>query len=294
MSKKLLEESTIRSFMKLANLQPLTAKFLSESADEDKDDKDDVKEEVQEEGEALEEVELEEEEGDALEEVVAEEGEVKEEAKDAAEHSAPKTSPKDSAAKGKSLTGKPSTTFKGAESVKSPGKIKPAKETSKHSVSSGPVKVSHETGPKSSGSKDRVGGKSRGEFEIKENVELEEQELETEGSETWSEEMTASDEAGETGDHQEKVKGVIQGILSQLQTLAGDYGIEMAVDSEEEGGEEGEELPGEPEEAGEAGEMESPEEETAEEPEGEKLQEALNVLTKRVAARLVKESKKKR
>ena len=31
MSKKLLEESTIRSFMKLANLQPLTNKFLKES-----------------------------------------------------------------------------------------------------------------------------------------------------------------------------------------------------------------------------------------------------------------------
>jgi hypothetical protein len=29
--KKLLEESTIRSFMKLANLQPLTSKFLKEN-----------------------------------------------------------------------------------------------------------------------------------------------------------------------------------------------------------------------------------------------------------------------
>ena len=44
--KKLLEESTIRSFMKLANLQPLTSKFLAESEhEEEKSEKEDSEEE---------------------------------------------------------------------------------------------------------------------------------------------------------------------------------------------------------------------------------------------------------
>ena len=48
MSKKLLEESTIRSFMKLANLQPLSEKFIAEKYMEEtshdkKDDKKDKK-----------------------------------------------------------------------------------------------------------------------------------------------------------------------------------------------------------------------------------------------------------
>jgi hypothetical protein len=80
--KKLLEESTIRSFMKLANLQPLTNKFLKESEhlEEEEHEEEDKKEELE-------------------EEVVEENGEVTEEAKtpapqkpgkmDAAKHAAP-------------------------------------------------------------------------------------------------------------------------------------------------------------------------------------------------------------
>ena len=54
MSKKLLEESTIRQFMKLAELQPLASSFLEsvdadaemDDADEKEDDADDEEEEV--------------------------------------------------------------------------------------------------------------------------------------------------------------------------------------------------------------------------------------------------------
>ena len=107
---------------------------------------------------------------------------------------------------------------------------------------------------------------------------------------------TPSDMAGEEPEHQDKVKDVIRSILGQLQTLAGEYGIDMEVADEgdmQDSGEAGEELPGEGEEAGEAAEMESPEEELAE-ADVEGLQESLNVLTRRVAARLLKESAKKK
>jgi hypothetical protein len=278
--KRLLEESTIRSFMKLANLQPLSGKFLKEDLTEGEDSE-------AEEGE-------DEEEGEALEEVVAEEGEMKEEGME----SEGRPSPKKSETSGKGLTGKATLGISGAKTVKSPGKLKPLAQTSKNTAKGVNVKASEETGPKSNGG-DRVGGKSRGEFEIMENLELQEIEMEDEAGMEVGDEMgsdTPSDMAGETPEHQDRVKEVIHGILGQLQTLAGEYGIDMEVADEggsQDSGEEGEELPGEGEEAGEAGEMESPEQEADEEDEeAANLQETLNVLTRRVSARLLKEAVK--
>lgn len=98
--------------------------------------------------------------------------------------------------------------------------------------------------------------------------------------------MTGSDAAGETEQHQESVKDAIQKILGAVSQIAQEYGVEMDVQSGEE------ETP----EAPEGGEEMSPEVPGAED---EKLMEAklekmVDELTKRVAARLVKESKKKR
>jgi hypothetical protein len=272
--KRLLEESTIRSFMKLANLQPLSGKFLKEELEDE---------------EGGEESDEDEEEGESLDEVVAEEGEMKEEGME----SEGRPAPKKAESAGKGLTGKATLGISGAKTVKSPGKLKPLAQTSKHSTKSGNIKPSQETGAKSNGG-DRVGGKSRGEFEMMENLELQEIEMEDEAGMEVGDEMgsdTPSDMAGETPEHQDKVKDVIRSILGQLQTLAGEYGIDMEVADEgdlQDSGEAGEELPGEGEEAGEAAEMESPEEDE------ESLQESLNVLTRRVAARLLKESAKKK
>ena len=281
--KKLLEESTIRSFMKLANLQPLTSKFLKESDDKDEDDEETVEEAEKADDEETVTEEVVEEEADALEEKVEEEGEAVEEGKE----SEGRPASKKEAPKGTSLAGKPQQGIDGAKSVKSPGKLKPVKKTSNHSTPSGNVKPSSEVGGKSNASDRKP---NRGEFEVV-SESLEEETLETEADEMGGE--TPSDAAGESGDHQAKVKGVIQGILSQLQDLAGEYGIEMDVASDE-GGDEGEAAPPEDMEAPEGGDEEGEEPVMEAGHEKEKMEEMVERLTKRVAARLVKESKKKR
>jgi hypothetical protein len=233
--KKLLEESTIRSFMKLANLQPLTNKFLKESEhEEEKDEKEDEKEDEK-----------------ALEEEVEEDGEVTEEAKtltpqkpgkmDAAKHAAPDA------------------------------KMKPLKAGTHHSDKPDSIETKgHSNAPK----------KNNSEFEVvSENVE-EEMKMEAD------DEMTGSDAAGESEEHQETVKDAIQKILGAVSQIAQEYGVEMDVQSGEE------EM--EPEAAPPA-DM-APEAPAAEDEKmmEAKLEEMVEKLTKRVAARLVKESKKKR
>ena len=226
--KKLLEESTIRSFMKLANLQPLTDKFLKESEDADSDDKDDDKvEEAKEEDDEETVTEEAVEEGESLEEEVEEEGEVTEEGKESEGRPASKRE----APKGTSLAGKKPAKMDAAKNAAGDAKMKPLKTGTHHSNKSDSV----ENGPKS-----KTTAKNNAQFDIV-SESLEEEMMETEADEMGGDEggETPSDAAGESGDHQAKVKGVIQGILSQLQGLAGEYGIEMDVASDE-GGDEGE------------------------------------------------------
>lgn len=236
--KKLLEESTIRSFMKLANLQPLTNKFLKEN---------DQLEESSHEGEKEDEDEKEEE---LKEEMSEEDGKVKEEAKtltpqkpgkmDAAKHAAPDA------------------------------KMKPLKAGTHHSDKPDSIETKdHSNAPKKNNSQHEV---------VSEN--LEEMEMEAD------EEMTGSDAAGESEEHQESVKDAIQKILGAVSQIAQEYGVEMDVQSGEE-----DMAP----EAAPPADMapEAPEAEDEKMME-EKLDQMVEKLTKRVAARLVKESKKKR
>jgi len=238
--KKLLEESTIRSFMKLANLQPLTNKFLKEN--DQLEESSHEGEEEDEEGEGK---------GKKLEEETVEEGDVKEEAKtltpqkpgkmDAAKHAAPDA------------------------------KMKPLKAGTHNSDKPDSIETKgHSNAPK----------KNNSEFEVvSENVE-EEMKMEAD------DEMTGSDAAGESEEHQETVKDAIQKILGAVSQIAQEYGVEMDVQSGEE------EM--EPEAAPPA-DM-APEAPAAEDEKmmEAKLEEMVEKLTKRVAARLVKESKKKR
>jgi hypothetical protein len=235
--KKLLEESTIRSFMKLANLQPLTNKFLKESEQLEEEELE----------ESSHEGEKDEEEGEG--EKDEKEGEVTEEAKtlapqkpgkmDAATHAAPDA------------------------------KMTPLKAGTHHSDKPDSIETKdHSNAPK----------KNNSEFEVvSEN--LEEMEME-------ADDMTGSDAAGESEEHQETVKDAIQKILGAVSQIAQEYGVEMDVQSGEEDEMEPEEPP-----ADMAPEAPPAEDEKMME---EKLDQMVEKLTKRVAARLVKESKKKR
>jgi len=236
--KKLLEESTIRSFMKLANLQPLTNKFLKEN--DQLEESSHEGEEEDEEGEGK---------GKKLEEETVEEGDVKEEAKtltpqkpgkmDAAKHAAPDA------------------------------KLKPLKAGTHHSDKPDSIETKdHSNAPKKNNSQHEV---------VSEN--LEEMEMEAD------EEMTGSDAAGESEEHQESVKDAIQKILGAVSQIAQEYGVEMDVQSGEE------EMEPEAPPADMAPEAPEAEDEKMME---EKLDQMVEKLTKRVAARLVKESKKKR
>jgi hypothetical protein len=231
--KKLLEESTIRSFMKLANLQPLTNKFLKESEHEEEKDEEEDEEDKKEELE---------------EEMGAEEGEVTEEAKtptaqkpgkmDAAKHAAPDA------------------------------KMKPLKAGTHHSDKPDSIETKgHSNAPKKNNSQHDV---------VSEN--LEEMEME-------ADEMTGSDAAGEGEEHQESVKDAIQKILGAVSQIAQEYGVEMDVQSGEE------DMEPEAPPADMAPEAPPAEDDKMMEA---KLDQMVEKLTKRVAARLVKESKKKR
>jgi hypothetical protein len=260
MSKKLLEESTIRSFMKLANLQPLSEKFISEKyMDEEKPkmEEGELEEEVQEEGEALE------------EEVVEEEGEA--------------------VAEGKESEGRPSSPKPKVKGVAKPGKMDAAKNAPKDAKLT-PMKQTHvhSDKPDSIETKDHSTPRNKNNSQFEVVTEALEEEMEDEAAD--APEMDAGEgdmgSAGETGDHQAKMKDLINNMLDTLKNMASEYGVDMEISRGAEGGEE-------------APAPEAPEAETApaEEDEAmmeEKLDEMVEKLTKRVAARLVKESKKKR
>jgi hypothetical protein len=233
--KKLLEESTIRSFMKLANLQPLTNKFLKESEHEEEKHEDE-KEEMSEE--------------ELKEEMSEEDAKVKEEAKtltpqkpgkmDAAKHAAPDA------------------------------KLKPLKTGTHHSDKPDSIETKdHSNAPKKNNSTFEV---------VSENLEEEEVKME-------ADDMTGSDAAGEGEEHQETVKDAIQKILGAVSQIAQEYGVEMDVQSGEE------EMEPEAPPADMAPEAPPAADDKMME---EKLDQMVEELTKRVAARLVKESKKKR
>jgi hypothetical protein len=280
MSKKLLEESTIRSFMKLANLQPLSEKFISENygmkkeeehdEEEDEEDEDDKKkvdesappdteETAHSRGRLEEEEELEEGE-EPLEEVAQEEGEAVEE--------------------GKESEGRPASPKQKVAGVAKPSKVKGAHAD--HKMKAMSTGTHHSDKPDSIETKGRSNApkKNNSQFEIvSESLEEEMDEAGDEGS--------PSDAAGEGGDHQAKMKELIRGMLNTLKDMGEEYGMTMEVSDEGAAGDE---------------EMAGPEGAAAPSPEGEedegmmqeKLDEMVEKLTKRVAARLVKESKKKR
>jgi hypothetical protein len=260
MSKKLLEESTIRSFMKLANLKPLSEKFISEkyAMEEEKEDEEEDEEDKKkvQEGEALEE--------EALEEVLEEEGDAVEEGKESEGRPA---SPKPKVA-GVAKPGK----MDAAKNAAGDAKLKPVQKSSHHSDKPDTIETKgHSNAPK----------KNNSQFEVV-SESLEE---EMDGADA---EATPSDTAGEGGDHQDKMKELIRGMLSTLKDMGAEYGMSMEISDE--GGADAEEAPpADAEMAPPAGEGEEDEAMMQ-----EKLDEMVEKLTKRVAARLVKESKKKR
>lgn len=251
MSKKLLEESTIRSFMKLANLQPLTDKFLRESDDH-----------------ALEEDSLEEE---TLEEEVLDEDGLEEGKESEGRPASPK--PK---VKGVEKAGK----MHAAKNAPGNASLKTMKQTHVHSDK--PDSIEHTK-------KSNAPSKDNSTFEIVSEA-LEEADMEDEAgppeSPEGGEEMGS---AGEGGDHQEKMKGLIRSILDNLKDMGSEYGMSMEISDEGGGGES-------PEGGEEMGPPESPEAGGAEDEAmmQEKLDEMVEKLTKRVASRLIKESKKRR
>jgi hypothetical protein len=111
--------------------------------------------------------------------------------------------------------------------------------------------------------------------------------------EGYNEEMDApegEDTAGgaESGPHKDKMKGIIRSMSDNLKQMGEEYGMTMEISDE-----------GGAPEAPEGGEEMAPPEGAGppDDEEGmmqEKLDEMVEKLTKRVAARLVKESKKRR
>ena len=261
--KKLLEESTIRSFMKLANLQPLTAKFLKE-AEEKEDEEEDESEEKDELKEA-EEVE----EGDAVAEGKESEG-----------RPASKSQP----AKGTSLAGKAPGKMDAAKNAAGDAKLKPLKAGTHHSDKPDSIQYTDKSNaPKKNNSTFEVVAESLQEME---DQEMESPDMGGEAPEAGAE----MGSAGEGDEHQGKMKELIRGMLDMLKNMGEQYGMSMEISDQD----------GEPEspEAPEAdAEMGPPEAEEPQDQEAmmeEKLDEIVEKLTRRVASRLVKETKKKR
>lgn len=300
--KKLLEESTIRSFMKLANLAPLTNTFLKESEALEEEA---VDEAAEEEGKMEEAAESEEE---TVTEEAVEEGEQVDESahvmmgrgdKDREQgRDVPKDRQAESGGGGSGHKKAPApqkakapklAKMDAAKNAPGDAKLKPLKQGTAHTGTSAETKQTKPNSPKKNNAQFDLVSENLEEVELEEEMEDEAADMAGDMGAA-PEGETPSDAAGESPEHQDKVKGVIQSILSQLQTLAGEYGIDMEVDSGE-GGEEGDMEAGE-EMPAPGGEMEAP---PAGEEEGEeeaKLEEMLNKLTKRVAERLVKESAK--
>ena len=260
--KKLLEESTIRSFMKLANLQPLTAKFLKEA----------------EESKQLEEEELQEEGAD--EEGADDEGEVTSEGKESEGRPASKSQP----AKGTSLAGKTPGKMPAAKNAAGDAKLKPLKAGTHHSGKPDSIQFTDKSNaPNKNNSTFDVVAESLQEME---DEEAQAPDMGAEAPEA-PEADSEMDSAGEGDEHQGKMKDLIRGMLNSLKDMGAEYGMSMEISDEG----------GEPEAPEADAEMGPPE---GEEPQGQeammelKLDEIVEKLTRRVASRLVKESKKKR
>jgi hypothetical protein len=276
MSKKLLEESTIRSFMKLANLQPLTAKFLKEAEKAEGEEEEDEEEEDEEEGQMKESAPPDTEETAHSRDRLEEEKE-EEKVEEGKESEGRPASPKHKV-KGVAKPAK----MDAAKNAAGDAKLKPMKQTHVHSDKPDSIEAKHHSNaPK----------KNNSTFEVmSEALEEEMHEMEDEAAEAPEMGGAEMGSAGETGEHKEKMKELIRSMLTNLSDMGKEYGLQM--DISDEGGA-GEEAPEAPE-----AEMAPPEGEAAEEDEGaamqEKLDEMVEKLTKRVAARLVKETKKKR
>jgi hypothetical protein len=214
--KKLLEESTIRSFMKLANLQPLTAKFLKE----------------------------------------AEEAEEKEDEEEAGKMDAAKNAAGDA-------------------------KLKPLKAGTHHSDKPDSIQYTDKSNaPKKNNSTFEVVAESLQEME---DQEMESPDMGGEAPEAGAE----MGSAGEGDEHQGKMKELIRGMLNSLKDMGAEYGMSMEISDE--GGE-----PEAPEADAEMAPPESADEVQDQSMMEEKLDEIVEKLTRRVASRLVKETKKKR
>ena len=185
---------------------------------------------------------------------------------------------------GKESEGRPASPKQKVKGVAKPGKmdaaknaagdakLKPAQKTSHHSDKPDSIETKgHSNAPKKNNSTFEV---------VSESLEEEMDEVDAEG--------TPSDAAGEGDDHQGKMKELIRGMLNSLKDMGAEYGMSMEISDE--GGADAEEAPpADAEMAPPAGEGEEDEAMMQ-----EKLDEMVEKLTKRVAARLVKESKKKR
>jgi hypothetical protein len=166
-----------------------------------------------------------------------------------------------------------------AKNAPGDAKLKPAQKSSHHSDKPDSIETKgHSNAPKKNNSQFEVVSES-----LEETSHGMEEEMDApEGGET------PSDAAGEGGDHQAKMKDLIRGMLDTLKDMGAEYGMSMEISDEGAAG--GEEMAPPEAEA-------PPAPEGGEEDEGmmqEKLDEMVEKLTKRVAARLVKESKKKR
>lgn len=296
--KKLLEESTIRSFMKLANLQPLADKFLKEAEepeeakaeeDEEEDQEADKKKKKSEKAEKDEEGKVEEaryvsdREDDPnaagrLEEVAEEDEAKMEEGKE----SEGRPASKKEAPKGTSLAGKAPAKMAAAKNAAGDAKLKPAQKSSHHSDKPDSIEAKQHSNAQK---------KNNGEFEIvSESLEEEMHDGAMEEADMEAPEAGAEmGSAGESGEHQDKMKELIRGMLNTLKDMGAEYGMSMEISDEGAAG--GEEMaPPSPEAEAPPPPEAGKEDEAMME---EKLDEMVEKLTKRVAARLVKEAKKK-
>lgn len=279
MSKKkvrILEEGTVRSFMRLANLQPLAGRFLAESADEDADDVggDSDKEELEEVREGTPEDRTRD--GVVGDTSFMREGEAVEEGKES---------------EGRPTSAKPKvagvTKPTKVDSSHPDHKLKPLAQTSAH-TGTGPEVKAHNSAPNK---------KNNSQFE-----------LVSEGEEEMGGDMGAVGMGGvepDMGGAPEElespdagggsVKDAIKKMLDAISAVATEYGVDMAVDSDGGEGEVEPELDADvpPDLGAEApvdSELPPEEDEIAE----QHLEEMIKHLTKRVAARLVKENNKKK
>lgn len=308
MSKKLLEESTVRSFMKLANLQPLSQKFISENYGSQPPVDEADEQQMEEEQQVSEEDGVEVQEGSKVPKAmktgkheppdnkrkpkvpaamktgnVGENLELEEDLFEELLEEDDGEEPLEEAREGGDKT--PSSPRPSVKGTQKPGKVKGGHPD--HKMTAAKTGGSHHTSDT-----DTISTKDHSTARAKNNKQFDVvaeslQEVDDEmGEGVYEEEMDAPEggdmgSAGESPAHKEKMKDLINNMLDTLKNMASEYDIEMDISR-------GDEAPTAPK-GGE--EMAPP---AGEEAMQEKLDEMVEKLTKRVAARLVKESKKRR